>query len=267
MIRRFSSAAIFSPDEPKATAVLTSSQTDLGPGRAANQNHRFVRGEGAGFITGIDGLDIRYSGQSQMIEGHNLRFSYSFVYSYTVMPDRTGTFRIPSQKIQAGSNSLHTPGTYLNAWWIQVRAPATAALQAVEHGSIRRAQTWNRGAPPHKDHCLRGRNCPGGECSISMCARARIYGCRPTSPAKVVYDAEILSPRHQTRDNIKDQILRSGLQFQDRRSPPPASRTRSRDRSRSTATGRAIRAPAQFDGRRSPFDIFQHDDPFCGVHF
>lgn len=102
-------AAAARADEPKVTAVLSRSQTDLGRPVELQIKVTGSSGAKAPDITGIDGLDIRYSGQSQMIEGHNLRFSYSFVYSYTVMPERTGTFRIPSQKIQAGSNSLQTP--------------------------------------------------------------------------------------------------------------------------------------------------------------
>ena len=83
--------------------MLTSSQTVLG--RPVQLQIKITGSPSARppDVINVDGLDIRYTGQSQMIEGRNFQFSYSFVYSYTVMPERTGTFRIPPQKIQVGS--------------------------------------------------------------------------------------------------------------------------------------------------------------------
>ncbi|MEY2561351.1 MAG: hypothetical protein QOG51_1766, partial [Verrucomicrobiota bacterium] len=34
----------------------------------------------------VDGLDIRFTGQSQLLEGRNFQFTYSYIYNYTVMP-------------------------------------------------------------------------------------------------------------------------------------------------------------------------------------
>src|SRR5438132_13846028 len=112
-------------DEPSVTAVLTSSQTVLG--RPVELQIKITGSPSAKPPDSIpvDGLDIRYSGQSQMIEGRNFRFSYSFVYSYTIMPERTGTFKIPSQRIQAGSNSLRTPELTLNVADSSARTPRT----------------------------------------------------------------------------------------------------------------------------------------------
>jgi BatD DUF11 like domain len=57
----------------------------------------------------VDGLDIRFSGQSQLLEGRNFQFTYSFIYNYTVMPLKAGTFKIPPQTIEAGGSTLRTP--------------------------------------------------------------------------------------------------------------------------------------------------------------
>src|SRR5205807_9682430 len=62
----------------------------------------------------VDGLDIRYSGQSQLLEGHNFQFSYSSIFSYTVMPLKAGTFKIPPQTVQASGSALRTPELTLN---------------------------------------------------------------------------------------------------------------------------------------------------------
>ncbi|PZR74064.1 MAG: hypothetical protein DLM73_08860 [Chthoniobacterales bacterium] len=57
----------------------------------------------------VDGLDIRFTGQSQLLEGRNFQFSYSYIYNYTVMPMKAGTFKIPPQTIEAGGSTLRTP--------------------------------------------------------------------------------------------------------------------------------------------------------------
>ena len=48
------------------------------------------------------------------ISMNNFSMSYSFTYNYTVMPLKTGTFKIPPQAIEAGGKSLHTPELSLN---------------------------------------------------------------------------------------------------------------------------------------------------------
>src|SRR5712691_3280319 len=79
-------------DAPTVTAVLTSSETEVdrpvqlqikvtGDANATPPNE----------IT-VDGLDVRYTGQSQLVEGRNLRFTYSFIYNYTILPLKAGSF-------------------------------------------------------------------------------------------------------------------------------------------------------------------------------
>ena len=113
-------AAVFLPvlnlraEEPTVTAVLTSSETEVdqpvqlqikvtGDSKATPPND-----------IAVDGLDIRYSGQSQLVEGRNFRFTYSFVYNYTILPLKAGTFTIPPQVIRSSSGSLRTPALTLN---------------------------------------------------------------------------------------------------------------------------------------------------------
>jgi len=57
----------------------------------------------------VDGLEIRFTGQSQLLEGRNFQFTYSYIYSYTVMPMKAGSFKIPPQAVQAGGSTLRTP--------------------------------------------------------------------------------------------------------------------------------------------------------------
>jgi hypothetical protein len=101
-------------DSPTVTAVLTSSETEVdrpvqlqikvsGDSNATPPND-----------IAVDGLDIRYSGQSQLVEGRNFHFTYSFVYNYTILPLKAGTFTIPPQIVQTSSGKIRTPALTLN---------------------------------------------------------------------------------------------------------------------------------------------------------
>ena len=101
-------------DAPSVTAVLTSSETEVD--RPVQLQIKVSGGSGATPPNDIavDGLDIRYSGQSQLVEGRNFQFTYSFVYNYTILPLKAGTFKIPPQIIRTGSGNLRTPELTLN---------------------------------------------------------------------------------------------------------------------------------------------------------
>src|ERR1700742_368462 len=73
-------------DSPSVTAVLTSSETEVD--RPVQLQIKVTGDSNANppnDIT-VDGLDIRYTGQSQLVEGRNFRFTYSFVSNYTILP-------------------------------------------------------------------------------------------------------------------------------------------------------------------------------------
>ena len=108
------SASLVRADSPTVTAVLTSSETEVdqpvqlqikvtGDANATPPND-----------ISVDGLDIRYSGQSQLVEGRNLRFTYNFIYNYTILPLKAGTFTIPPQVVRSASGVLRTPPLTLN---------------------------------------------------------------------------------------------------------------------------------------------------------
>jgi hypothetical protein len=101
-------------DAPTVTAVLTSSETQVD--RPVQLQIKVTGDSGATPPSDIavDGLDIRYTGQSQLVEGRNFRFTYSFVYNYTILPLKAGTFTIPPQAVQTNSGALRTPALTLN---------------------------------------------------------------------------------------------------------------------------------------------------------
>jgi hypothetical protein len=58
---------------------------------------------------GADGLQIRLTGQSTQVQMVNFKVSSSVIYSYIVMPLRTGSFTIPSVTVTAEGKSFRTP--------------------------------------------------------------------------------------------------------------------------------------------------------------
>jgi hypothetical protein len=101
-------------DSPSVTAVLNSSEAALGETVRLEIRVTGVRSADAPEEIMADGLEIRRTGTSQRIEMNNLNLTSSVVYDYTVMPLRAGRFTIPPQTIRVGNNSLRTPALTLN---------------------------------------------------------------------------------------------------------------------------------------------------------
>ena len=101
-------------DSPSVTAVLNSSESALGETVRLEIRVTGVRAADAPEEIMVDGLEIRRTGTSQRIEMNNLNLTSSVVYDYTVMPLRAGRFTIPPQTIRVGNNSLRTPALTLN---------------------------------------------------------------------------------------------------------------------------------------------------------
>ncbi|HEY2713968.1 MAG TPA: BatD family protein [Chthoniobacterales bacterium] len=101
-------------DAPTVTAVLTSSETEVDQPvqlqiKVAGDSNATPPNDIA-----VDGLDIRYTSQSQLVESRNFRFTYSVVYTYTVLPLKAGTFSIPPQVVRTSGGVLRTPALTLN---------------------------------------------------------------------------------------------------------------------------------------------------------
>ena len=101
-------------DSPSVTAVLNSSEAALGETVRLEIRVTGVRSAEAPEEIMVDGLEIRRTGTSQRIEMNNLNLTSSVVYDYTVMPLRAGRFTIPPQTIRVGNNSVRTPALTLN---------------------------------------------------------------------------------------------------------------------------------------------------------
>jgi len=110
----FASAQLAYADSPSVTAVLNSSEAAVGETVHLEIRVAGARGADAPENIMVDGLEIRRTGTSQRIEMNNLNLTSSVIYDYTVMPLRAGRFTIPPQTIRVGNNSLRTPALTLN---------------------------------------------------------------------------------------------------------------------------------------------------------
>src|SRR6516162_7240869 len=101
-------------DSPSVTAVLSNSETVVGETVELQ-----IKVTGPGDASppeeiSIDGLEIHATGQSRQFEIHNFSTSSSVTYNYTILPLRAGRFTIPPQIVRAGGKLLRTPELVLN---------------------------------------------------------------------------------------------------------------------------------------------------------
>lgn len=97
-------------DPPKITAVLTSSEAVVGQ---AVQMEIQIENTRASAITprdiNVPGLQIHYTGESTQMTMQNFSISSSITYNYTILPEKSGTYKIPPQSIRVGKDTLQTP--------------------------------------------------------------------------------------------------------------------------------------------------------------
>jgi BatD DUF11 like domain len=101
-------------DSPSVTAVLSNSEATLGE---TVELQIKVTGPGDARPPeeiSIDGLEIHSTGTSRQFEIHNFSTSSSVTYNYTILPLRAGRFTIPPQTVHAGGKILRTPELVLN---------------------------------------------------------------------------------------------------------------------------------------------------------
>src|ERR1041384_1008303 len=99
---------------PSVTAVLSNSEPAVGD---AVQLEIKVTGAQSANVPqdiSVDGLQIHQTGTSRQIEMRNLDVRSTVIYNYTILPLRSGKFRIPPQTVRVGNDSLRTPELGLN---------------------------------------------------------------------------------------------------------------------------------------------------------
>jgi hypothetical protein len=101
-------------DSPSVTAVLSKSEAVLGEEIQLEIRLTGARGADAPEQIPVDGLEIHRTGTSQRVEINNFSLTATVTYDYTILPLKGGTFTIPPQMIRVGSSSLRTPALTLH---------------------------------------------------------------------------------------------------------------------------------------------------------
>jgi hypothetical protein len=83
----------------------------------------------------VDGLEIHATGTSTQVEMRNFTTTSSVIYSYTILPLRAGRFPIPPQTIRVGGNSLQTPELTLNVVDSSGRSSAARPGRSAQSGN------------------------------------------------------------------------------------------------------------------------------------
>src|SRR5438034_6360540 len=101
-------------DSPNVTAVLSNSEAVVG-----EMVQLQIKVSAAGDAKppeniSVDGLEIHGTGTSRQFEMRNFTTTSSVTYNYTILPLKAGRFAIPPQPIRVGSQSLRTPELTLN---------------------------------------------------------------------------------------------------------------------------------------------------------
>jgi hypothetical protein len=248
---------------PSVTAVLTSSETVVGQPVQLQIKVSGTSGATPPADISVEGLDIRYSGRSQIVEGRNFQFNYSFTYNYTVMPLRAGSFKIPPLSMQIGSKQMKTPELTLD----------------VVNGSGSTSRS-RRGAQPQQQE-------PIDEKQIAF---AELIVAKKSAYVGEMVPVEVrlgFNPRVRLAGPLNGPDI-TGQGFTAQKFPQPQETTATIDgKSYSVLTFKTalsaartgkmdigpaearavIRLPRRFSPTRSPFDIFNMDDPFADPFF
>jgi hypothetical protein len=261
----FAGMPLAQADAPTVTAVLTSSETEVDAPVQLQIKVTGDRNATPPNDMAVDGLDIRYTGQSQLMEGRNFRFTYSFVYNYTVLPLKAGTFTIPPQVVRTSSGTLRTPALTLNV------APNDDGTTTARRGS--------------------GSNGGNNTIDEKKIAFAELIVPKTTAYVGEVIPAEIrLGISARVPHRLIEGASLSGQGFTAQRMPNPNQTLESiNGRSYEIVTFKTaitavrsgklelaakdakaiIQVPRRASGNRprSPFDIFGMDDPFSDPFF
>src|SRR5438309_505928 len=250
---------------PSVTAVLSSSQATIGE---TVELQIKVTGPGDARPPeeiSIDGLEIHSTGTSRQFEIHNLATSSSVSYNYTILPLRAGRFTIPPQIIRAGGQVLKTPELVLNV--------ADTASQATTSrpGRTNQRQSTTAGDLVFAELIVPKKTAYVGEIvpvQIRMGFDARIHP-RLVEPPEITgqgFTAQKLQESGQTSDTINGRpydvvtyktAIAAAHAGKFELGPVKAKAQVLVPRARSAPRPRS----------RSPFDLFDLDDPFSDPFF
>ena len=122
-------------DSPSVTAVLSNSEAVVGEMVELQIKVSGYRDARPPEDIAVNGLEIHATGTSHQFEMRNFTTTSSVTYSYRILPLQAGRFTIPSQTVQIGGKSLRTPELTLNVADSPGSSSASRQTQGAHAGS------------------------------------------------------------------------------------------------------------------------------------
>jgi hypothetical protein len=246
-------------DSPSVTAVLSNSEVAVGQTVRLQIRVTGSRSAETPETINVEGLQIHRTGTEQHFEMNNMTVNSSVIYDYTLLPEKAGTFRIPSQTIRVGSTSLATPELTLHVVGSSSRqaAPNRGSGPSVNSGKLAFAEL----IVPKKSAYV-------GE-MIPVVIRVGFFARgQPVDPPEITGQGFTMQ-KLQIQDQPQLESI-DGRQCQVFTFKTAIAAVRSGKFDIGPVQANAVvRVPQERRQRspRSPFDIFNMDDPFSDPFF
>jgi hypothetical protein len=245
---------------PAVTAALSSDQAAVGQTVQLQIRVTGARGAEVPNDIAVDGLEIHQTGTEQHFEMNNLTVSQSIVYSYTVLPLKAGAFKISPQTIRIAGNSLRTPELVLRVAGSGSRqaAPNSGGSQPIDTSKFVNAEL----IVPKKSAYV-GEMIP---VVVKIATAARISSLEPPEITGQGFTMQKLQTPDQPQIEMINGRQWEVYSFKTAISPVRPGKL---DIGPVKANARVV-VPAASRPRsrsRSPFDIFNLDDPFSDPFF
>ena len=252
-------------DAPSVTAVLSNSETAVG-----EMVELQIKVTGPGDASppeeiSIDGLEIHATGQSRQFEIHNFSTSSSVTYNYTILPLKAGKFIIPPQIVRAGGSLLRTPELTLNVADAPGRSSAARPSRGTQSQSVRASDLVFAELIVPKKTAYVGEIVPV-QIRMGFDPRVRPRLIEPPEITGQGFTAQKLQESGQTSDTINGRpydlvtyktAIAAAHAGKFELGPVKAKVQVLVPRARSAPRARS----------RSPFDLFDLDDPFSDPFF
>src|SRR3954469_4925829 len=250
-------------DAPSVTAVLSNSQATVG-----DTVELQIKVTGPGDARppeeiSIDGLEIHSTGTSRQFEIHNFSTNSSVTYNYTILPLRAGRFTIPPQTVLAGGKVLRTPELALNV------SDAAGQQTKTRAGRSTQSQPANTGDLVFAELIVPKKTAYVGEIvpvQIRMGFDARVHP-RLTEPPDITGQGFTAQKLQQSSQNLET-INGRPFEVVTFKTAIAAARAGKFQIGPVKAKAQVVVPRRRNAPRsRSPFDLFDLDDPFSDPFF
>lgn len=250
-------------DSPSVTAVLSNSEAAIGETVQLQIKLSGARDAKPPEDISVDGLEIHATGTSRQFEMRNFTTTSSVTYNYTILPLKAGRFTIPPQTIRVGSQSLRTPELRLNV--------ADSAGGSSSSGAGQNAQSVSAGKLIFAELVVPKKSAFVGEIvpvqiRLGFDPRARPRLIEPPEITGQGFTAQKLQESGENQETISGRTYEV-LTF---KTAIAAARAGKFEIGPVKAKAQVLipRRPSSPRSRsRSPFDLFNQDDPFSDPFF